>query len=151
MGFGRFGEQSGRTAPEPMAEINTTPLVDVMLVLLIIFIVTAPLLDHAIRIELPKASSAVNVEEPSTVILSVDAAGKVFWNDQLMPQTDLPAAMARAAASNPQPELQVRADLNTRYQRLAEIMSLARNAGITKLGFVTDPGAVGGDVVSPQQ
>ena len=124
-----------------MAEINTTPLVDVMLVLLIIFIVTAPLLTHGIRIDLPKATSTANPEQPDTVTLSVDSEGRLFWNEKPMAEADVPAAMAKAAAQDPQPELQLRADHNTRYQRLAEIMALARNAGLTRLGFVTDPNA----------
>ena len=139
MAFGSFQDQGGSQAPQPMAEINTTPLVDVMLVLLVIFIVTAPLLTHGIRIDLPKASSTANAEEPDTVTLSVDAEGRLFWNDQLLAEADLPATMARAAGRNPQPELHLRADHETRYQRLAEIMSMARTAGLTKLGFVTDP------------
>ena len=139
MAFGSFQDQGSSQSPQPMAEINTTPLVDVMLVLLVIFIVTAPLLTHGIRIDLPKASSTVNAEEPDTVTLSVDAEGRLFWNDQLLAEADLPATMARTAARNPQPELHLRADHETRYQRLAEIMSMARTAGLTKLGFVTDP------------
>ncbi|MFO1318329.1 MAG: biopolymer transporter ExbD [Burkholderiales bacterium] len=139
MAFGSFGSGGDAPQPQPMAEINTTPLVDVMLVLLIIFIVTAPLLTHGIRIDLPKASSSASPEKPETVTLSLDAQGKVFWNDAPLTEAELPAALARAAGQDPQPELQIRADLNTRYQRLAEIMSAARRAGLTKLGFVTDP------------
>jgi biopolymer transport protein ExbD len=139
MAFGSFQDQGGAPTPQPMSEINTTPLVDVMLVLLIIFIVTAPLLTHGIKIDLPKAASSANPEQPETVTLSVDAEGRVFWNDAVVAEADLPAAMAQAAARTPQPELHLRADMNTKYQRLAEIMALARNAGLTKLGFVTDP------------
>lgn len=145
MAFGSFQDQGGAAPPQPMAEINTTPLVDVMLVLLIIFIVTAPLLTHGIKIDLPKATSTAAPEQPETVTLSVDAEGRVFWNDAPMAEGDLPAAMAQAAARNPQPELHLRADMNTKYQRLAEIMAIARNAGLTKLGFVTDPNVPAGD------
>ncbi len=136
MAFGSFNEQGGN---QPMAEINVTPLVDVMLVLVIIFIITAPLLTHGIKIDLPKAASTANPEKPETVTLSLDAKGKVFWNDQAIDDEQLVAKMAEAAAKQPQPELHLRADFNTRYQKLAEIMSAARNAGLTKLGFVTDP------------
>jgi biopolymer transport protein ExbD len=136
MAFGSFDQQGGN---QPMSEINVTPLVDVMLVLVIIFIITAPLLTHGIKIDLPKASSTANPEKPETVTLSLDAKGKVFWNDQPVEDAQLPAKMAEAAAKQPQPELHLRADQNTRYQKLAEIMSAARNAGLTKLGFVTDP------------
>jgi biopolymer transport protein ExbD len=141
MAFGSFDQQGGN---QPMSEINVTPLVDVMLVLVIIFIITAPLLTHGIKIDLPKASSTANPEKPETVTLSLDAKGKVFWNDQPVEDAQLPAKMAEAAAKQPQPELHLRADQNTRYQKLAEIMSAARNAGLTKLGFVTDPSPAAG-------
>jgi biopolymer transport protein ExbD len=140
MSFGSFNEQGG--GPQPMSEINVTPLVDVMLVLVIIFIITAPLLTHGIKIDLPKASSTANPEKPETVTLSLDAKGKVFWNDKAVTDEQLPAMMAEAAKKQPQPEMHLRADRETRYQKLAEIMSMARNAGLTRLGFVTDPSAV---------
>jgi biopolymer transport protein ExbD len=136
MAFGSFDQQGGN---QPMSEINVTPLVDVMLVLVIIFIITAPLLTHGIKIDLPKASSTANPEKPETVTLSLDEKGKVYWNDQPVEDAQLSAKMAEAAAKQPQPELHLRADQNTRYQKLAEIMSAARNAGLTKRGFVTDP------------
>ncbi len=136
MSFGSFDSQSGR----PMAEINTTPLVDVMLVLLIIFIITAPLLSHAVRIDLPEAASEPNPEKPETVTLAIDAEGKLYWNDELLAETELPARLEEAAARNPQPELHQLADKTTIYQRVAEVMSAAQRAGITKLGFVTEPG-----------
>ncbi len=139
MAFGSFNDQG--SGQQPMSEINVTPLVDVMLVLVIIFIITAPLLTHGIKIDLPKASSAANPEKPETVTLSLDADGKVFWNDAPIKAEELATRMAEAAKKQPQPELHLRADQNTRYQRLAEIMSAARNAGLTKLGFVTDPSA----------
>jgi biopolymer transport protein ExbD len=140
MSFGSFQDGRGG-APQPMAEINTTPLVDVMLVLLIIFIVTAPLLTHGIRIDLPKAASSVQPEKPDTVTLAVERDGRLFWNDQAISEAELENAMREAAARTPQPELQLRADRETRYQRLAELMSMARNTGLTRLGFVTDPNA----------
>lgn len=142
MAFGSFNEQGG--GQQPMSEINVTPLVDVMLVLVIIFIITAPLLTHGIKIDLPKAASTANPEKPETVTLSLDEKGKVFWNDQPVADEQLPAMMAEAAKKQPQPELHLRADRETRYQKLAEIMSAARNAGLTKLGFVTDPSTVAG-------
>lgn len=136
MSFGSVDSQSGR----PMAEINTTPLVDVMLVLLIIFIITAPLLTHAVRIDLPEAASEPNPEKPETVTLAIDAEGKLYWNDALLAETALPARLEEAAGRTPQPELHLRADKTTIYQRVAEVMSAAQRAGITKLGFVTEPG-----------
>lgn len=136
MSFGSFDSQSGR----PMAEINTTPLVDVMLVLLIIFIITAPLLSHAVRIDLPEAASEPNPEKPETVTLAIDAEGKLYWNDVPLAETELPARLEEEAGRTPQPELHLRADKTTIYQRVAEVMSAAQRAGITKLGFVTEPG-----------
>lgn len=136
MSFGGF-DSGNRTAP--MAEINTTPLVDVMLVLLIIFIITAPLLTHAVRIDLPEASSTPNSEKPETVTLAIDADGKLFWNDQAIAEGDLEPRLAEAAARNPQPELHLRADKNTRYEKLAQVMAVAQRGGITKMGFVTVP------------
>lgn len=134
---GQFGGLDRHT--QPMAEINTTPLVDVMLVLLVIFIITAPLLTHAVKIDLPQASSQPNPEKPDTVTLSIHADGRLFWNDAPIEAQELPIRMATAAQRNPQPELHLRADKTTSYQRLATIMSAAQSAGIEKLGFVTEP------------
>ena len=136
MAFGGFSENdSGR----PMAEINMIPLIDVMLVLLIIFIVTAPLLTHSIKINLPKATTQVNLEKPETVTLSIDASGNLFWDDNRIDDAQLAANLAGAAHRNPQPELHLRAEKTTQYQRLAEVMSAAQNAGVIKIGFITEP------------
>jgi biopolymer transport protein ExbD len=123
----------------PMSEINTTPLVDVMLVLLVIFIITAPLMTHAVRIDLPKASSQLLNEKPEVVSISIDSAGKIYWNDAPINVNDAKAKLAVASKQNPQPEVHIRADKDTRYQILAEIMANAQTAGITKLGFVSEP------------
>ena len=123
----------------PMAEINTTPLVDVMLVLLVIFIITAPLLTHAVKIDLPQASSQPLPEKPEVISISIDGAGKTYWNDSPIVAGELKARLDTAAATKPQPELQIRADKETRYQVLAEIMADAQNAGIQKLGFISTP------------
>lgn len=123
----------------PMSEINTTPLVDVMLVLLVIFIITAPLLTHAVKIDLPQASSQPLPERPEVISLSIDATGKMYWNDAPLVQGELELKLAQIANKTPQPELNVRADKETRYQILAEVMADAQNAGITKLGFVSEP------------
>lgn len=123
----------------PMSEINTTPLVDVMLVLLVIFIITAPLMTHAVRIDLPKASSQLLNEKPEVVSISIDHAGKIYWNDTLINAADAKTKLAAASKQNPQPEVHIRADKDTRYQILAEIMANAQRAGITKLGFVSEP------------
>lgn len=124
---------------QPMSEINTTPLVDVMLVLLVIFIITAPLLTHAVKIDLPQATSQPLEEKPEVIDLAVDADGKLFWNDREIQAEELSTQMAEAAAKQNQPELQIRADKNTRYQMLAEVLAKAQTAGMKKVGFVSQP------------
>jgi biopolymer transport protein ExbD len=136
MAFGGFSENDGG---RPMAEINMIPLIDVMLVLLIIFIVTAPLLTHSIKINLPTATAQVNLEKPETVTLSIDASGNLFWNDKRIDDRQLAENLADAARRNPQPELHLRAEKTTQYQRLAEVMAAAQNAGVMKVGFITEP------------
>ncbi|EJM98173.1 biopolymer transporter ExbD [Herbaspirillum sp. YR522] len=136
MSFGGFNDNQN---PGPMADINVTPMVDVMLVLLVIFIISAPLFTHAVKLDLPTASSAPAPEKPETVTIAIDAAGKLYWNDQAVGMDALDARLASAAARQPQPELQLRADKSTRYEIIAEVMSAAQGAGLTKLGFVTEP------------
>jgi biopolymer transport protein ExbD len=136
MAFGGFNDEPGI---RPMADINMIPLIDVMLVLLIIFIVTAPLLTHAIKIDLPNASTQVNREKPETVTLSIDGSGNLFWNNTATTREELDARLTEAARQTPQPELHLRADQLTQYQKLAEVMAAAQNAGIAKMGFVTEP------------
>ena len=136
MAFGGFNQQ-GNT-PQ-MSEINMVPLIDVMLVLLIVFMITAPLLTHSVQIDLPKASSQATQQKPETVTLAMDGAGELFWNNEPIARTDLPARLAEAAQQDPQPELHLRADRDTRYEELATIMAEARNAGIAKMGFITTP------------
>jgi len=123
----------------PMAEINTTPLVDVMLVLLVIFIITAPLLTHAVKIDLPQATSQPLPEKPEVISVSIDHAGKAYWNDIALMDGELKLRLVEAAKQEPQPELHIRADKDTRYQVLAEIMADAQNSGIKKLGFISQP------------
>jgi biopolymer transport protein ExbD len=115
------------------------PLIDVMLVLLIVFMITAPLLTHSVKIDLPQASSAPTEQKPETVALSIDGDGRVFWNNEAVDEVALPARLSAAAAQKPQPELHLRADRNTRYEVIAEVMAEARSAGIEKMGFVTVP------------
>jgi biopolymer transport protein ExbD len=136
MAFGGFNDEPGI---RPMADINMIPLIDVMLVLLIIFIVTAPLLTHAIKIDLPNASTQVNHEKLQTVTLSIDGSGSLFWNNTALTRDELDAHLAEAARQSPQPELHLRADQLTQYQKLAEVMAAAQNAGIAKMGFITEP------------
>ena len=135
MAFGGFEQESG----QPMAEINTTPLVDVMLVLLVIFMVTAPLFTHAVKIDLPQAQSLLNPDKPETISIAIDAAGGIFLNDQPVTADALYDRFAAAAAATPQPELHLRADRETRYEVIARVMADAQRAGLRKIGFVTDP------------
>jgi biopolymer transport protein ExbD len=123
----------------PMSEINTTPLVDVMLVLLVIFIITAPLLTHAVKIDLPQASSQPLPEKPEVISIAIDSTGKMYWNDAVIVPGELKIKLQEIAGKKPQPELNIRADKETRYQVLAEVMADAQNVGISKLGFVSEP------------
>ncbi|HEV7616476.1 MAG TPA: biopolymer transporter ExbD [Burkholderiaceae bacterium] len=136
MAFGGFNDNK---QPAPMADINVTPMVDVMLVLLVIFIITAPLFTHAIKLDLPSAQSAPAPEKPETISLSINGEGAIFWNDAAIEQKELDAKLAAAAQRSPQPELQLRADKSTRYEIIAQVMAAAQSNGLTKMGFVTDP------------
>ncbi len=123
----------------PMSEINVTPMVDVMLVLLIIFMITAPLITHKIAIDLPQAAAVKNPDKPDIVTLSIDGDGKLYWNDQLVTSEEWKVRVRSAALKDPQPELHLRAEKTTQYQMLAEIMADAQAAGMVKIGFVTTP------------
>jgi biopolymer transport protein ExbD len=121
------------------AEINMIPLIDVMLVLLVIFIITAPLMTHAVKVDLPQASSQPNDIKPETINLSIQADGSVFWNAEAVDASAWQARMDRAAQQTPQPEIHIRADGELAYKHVARIMADAARAGLTKLGFVTEP------------
>ena len=124
---------------EPLAEINMVPLIDVMLVLLVIFIVTAPLLTHAVKVDLPQASSAPNQTRPDNIQLALDAAGRIFWNGENVDEAALTARLDAAAMHRPVPELHIRADRTTAYEQVAQLMSKAAQRGLDRIGFVTDP------------
>ncbi len=124
---------------EVMHEINMTPLVDVMLVLLIIFIITIPIMQHAVNIDLPHAVNQPENIKPETIRLSVDATGSYFWNDILVSDAQLNANLKAAAQKQPQPELHIRADKAVRYERVATAMAAAQRSGIRKIGFITEP------------
>jgi len=132
-----FGTQDD--TDEVMNEINMTPLVDVMLVLLIIFIITVPVMKHAINIDLPRAANQAENARPETVRLSVDASGAYFWNEIAISDDQFQAQLAISAARQPQPELHIRGDRQVRYERVAQAMAAAQRAGIRKIGFITDP------------
>jgi len=136
MAFGGFNDSKHSG---PMAEINVTPMVDVMLVLLVIFIITAPLFTHAVKLDLPTAQSTPAPEKPDTVTISINEAGAIYWNDEALGMPALKARMVAGAAKSPQPELHLRADKSTRYDVIAQVMSAAQSSGMSKIGFVTDP------------
>lgn len=119
-------------------EINTTPLVDVMLVLLIIFIMTIPVMNHAVKLDLPHAANQPNDVKPETINVSIDAAGQVYWNNVELDQTELLSRIADASKVTPQPELHLRADRITPYEKVAQVMAAAQSGGLTKMGFVTE-------------
>lgn len=121
-------------------EINTTPLVDVMLVLLIIFMITIPVMNNSVKIDLPRATAQANEIKPETINLSIDAAGQIFWNKDLLDESQLKARIAIAAEKQPQPELHLRADRTTPYEKVAQVMAAAQTGGLTKMGFITEPG-----------
>ena len=124
---------------EVMSEINMTPLVDVMLVLLIIFIITIPVINHAVKIDLPRATNSPNDPKPQNINVSIDASGKVFWNQVEVDQATLESNISLAAQQQPLPELHLRADRDVRYERVAEVMAAAQHGGLGKIGFITEP------------
>lgn len=140
MAFGGFNNNSNQA---PMADINVTPMVDVMLVLLVIFIIAAPMFTHTIKLELPNAQSAVAPEKPETITLAINAEGQLFWNNAPVTQVELAGRFVTASQKKPLPELQLRADKSTRYEVIAQVMAAAQNNGMTKIGFVTEPKAAG--------
>ena len=136
MAFGSFESNQNSM---PMAEINIIPLVDVMLVLLVIFIITAPLLMHAVKIDLPRASSETNLTKPEHISLSIDQTSQLYWNGEKIADQELHQRLNAAAQIKPQPELHLSADKTTQYQKLAEVMSEAAKVGLQRIGFVTNP------------
>lgn len=135
MAFG--GLESGNN--RPMSDINTTPLVDVMLVLLIIFIITAPLMTQALKVELPKANADALQPKPEAIALSINDKGELFWNKEPVSDAEALLRMKAAAARDEQPPVHLSADKQITYQRIAEVLSLLKQAGLTKVGFVTSP------------
>ena len=124
---------------EMLSEINMIPFIDVMLVLLIIFIITVPVIKHAVSVDLPRASSERLLDKPENIRLVVDADGQYHWNDARIEDEQLADRLSAAAAMEPQPELHIRGDRAVRYERVAELLSAAQRAGLRKIGFVTEP------------
>ena len=133
-----FGRLQRTRAQAPMSEINVTPLVDVMLVLLVIFILTAPLLTSAIRLDLPKAEGTQAGQAPVAVTLVVNPQGQVFFNDLATPLPELALQLKAVAAQRPDTEVQLRADQTVPYGRVVEVMGVAQKAGLSRMGFVAD-------------
>jgi len=138
MAFGRFPRA---VQAKPFSDINVTPLVDVMLVLLVIFILTAPLLTSAIRLDLPQSKAAQGGEAPEALSLSLKASGELFINDKPTTLVDLPAELQRQATQKPNLEVQLRVDQAVPYGQVLDIMGLAQQAGLSRIGFVTAPEA----------
>ena len=132
-----FGTQDD--TDDVMNEINMTPMVDIMLVLLIIFIITIPVMKHSVNIDLPRATNEAQNIKPETLRLSVDAQGAYFMNEAPIADADLVSQLKTAASQNPQPELHIRGDKAVRYERVAEVMAAAQQAGLRKIGFITEP------------
>ncbi|MGE5622448.1 MAG: ExbD/TolR family protein [Bacillota bacterium] len=135
MGMGSLSNSDDDFNPE----INTTPLVDVMLVLLIIFIITIPVMNHSVKIDLPRATNQPNESKPENINLAIDAEGKVYWNNDSVDAAELHARIAAAAQKTPQPELHLRAERTTQYEKVAQVMAAAQSGGLSRIGFVTEP------------
>ena len=135
MAFGRL-ERSSR--PAPMSDINMTPLIDVMLVLLVIFIITAPLMTSSLKLDLPKTDAATPTSAPAFIALAINADGKLFFGDEALTRDQLMQRVTAAAKGNPQLEVQLRADQKVPYGQVADLIGLVQKAGLTRIGFVTE-------------
>jgi biopolymer transport protein ExbD len=134
-----FASFDARHASAPVADINMVPLIDVMLVLLVIFIITAPLLTHAVKLELPKASAQVNAAQPEKVEFAIDAGGSLYWNGTRLTRAEAAQRFAEEGKRQPQPEIHLRADQNVAYRFVAQTLADASKAGLTKVGFISEP------------
>ena len=135
MAFGGFNQDGGGD----MAEINVIPLVDIMLVLLVIFIITAPVITHSVKVDLPRVSHERNEVPPQTVTLSLDVDGTLYWDQEPLAAEALDGRLEQAVAEHPDLELHLRADQHTPYERLARVLTQARAAGVLRIGFITEP------------
>jgi len=132
---GDFEEDKGS-----MSDINMTPLVDVMLVLLIIFIIAVPVITHSVKVDLPRADNTVNDVKPETINLSITTDGKIHWNESDVTEEELQKRLALEAAKQPQPEIHIRGDRKVEYEHVMRVMASVQRAGILKLGFISEPG-----------
>ena len=125
---------------KPMSEINTTPLVDVMLVLLILFLITIPVITQSVKVDLPKAANIPTQTKPENINIAVDAQGNVFWNTALVPnQEALLERIKQVAVMDPQPEIHVRGHRDAVYEHVGRVIVTAQRGGIQKVGFITEP------------
>ena len=136
-----FASFDNRNAGAPMAEINMVPLIDVMLVLLVIFIVTAPLLTQAVKLELPRANAQPNIVKAEKVEFAIDANGQRFWNGEPVDRTEAAKRFMDEGKKQPQPEIHLKADQGVAYRNVAQTLADATKAGLTKVGFISDPEA----------
>jgi biopolymer transport protein ExbD len=134
-----FASFDRKTSSQPMAEINMVPLIDVVLVLLVIFIVTAPLLTNVVKLDLPKTTSAADIQKPEKVEFAIDANGGLFWKGERITREDAIARFAAEGAKRPQPEVYLRADQNVPYRYVAETLADASKGGLSKVAFVSEP------------
>ena len=135
-----FGNGMGEGDDTEMSEINMIPLVDIMLVLLIIFMITVPVMTHTVPLELPRAQNEPNNILPETAVIAVTADGAVYWNETRLDEKMLQLRLEEAAAREPQPELHIRGDRRAEYESVIKVMAAAQKAGVLKLGFITEPG-----------
>jgi biopolymer transport protein TolR len=138
MAFGRLERSSG---PTPMSDINMTPLIDVMLVLLVIFMITAPLMTSSLKLDLPKTEGAQPNDAPQFISVALDPQGRLFFGEDVVDAAAFAARVADAARKNPRTEVQLRADKGVAYGRVAEVIGVVQKAGLTRIGFVTEPAA----------
>ncbi len=137
MAFASFDRNKSSSAP--MAEINMVPLIDVVLVLLVIFIVTAPLLTNAVKLDLPKATSQTDVQKPEKIDFAIDSEGQLFWNGERISREDAAAKFVEEGQKRPQPAVYLRADQAVAYRYVAEMLADASKAGLSKVAFVSEP------------
>ena len=136
-----FGRLERTTGPTPMSDINMTPLIDVMLVLLVIFMITAPLMTSSLKLDLPKTDAAQPSDTPSFVSVAIDPQGRLYFGEEALDRGALAARIAEAARKNPQTEVQLRADKSVPYGQVAELIGMVQKAGLNRIGFIADPGA----------
>ena len=134
-----FGSLDRKTSSQPMAEINMVPLIDVVLVLLVIFIVTAPLLTNAVKLDLPKASSAADIVKPEKIEFAIDGQGLLFWKGERLSREEAALRFIEEGKKRPQPEIYLRADQNVPYRYVAQTLADASKAGLAKVAFVSEP------------